>query len=181
MKRTEQNPSTEVDQRLASLWTEFEQALDEPVDVATLFVDLSGELELRYDIRKGFIALRDGEFTRFLAIARFKAGGTCKKLSLKLPADDSLFERVAEDGSPFSDNYAELFDGNHIEKRLLIDDDTVSYLLRPLKYDGTVVGLIGYSSDQPGTFVTLEEGEFDPFFDLLGAIIGTRMRQPATA
>jgi hypothetical protein len=181
MKRYRYDQSVETGDRLAGLWCEFEQALDRPSDLAALFVNLSRELQQEYEIKKGFMALRDGNYTRFLAVARFKAGGPCKKLSLKLPSVDSLFEKVAESGQVFADNYAELFDGNRMEKRLLIDDDTVSYLLRPLKYEGRVVGLIGYSSDQPGTFITLEEGRLDPFFEILGAIIGSQQPVPETA
>jgi transcriptional regulator with GAF, ATPase, and Fis domain len=136
-----------------------------------LFTGLSRSLLQEYDIKKGFLALREGDQTRFLAVAAFKEGRTQKNLSLRLPNVSSLFEKVAESGQIFSENFAALFDGNYMERQLLLDDDTASFMLRPLKCDTKVVGLIGFSSETSEAFVTMEEGLLDPVFDRVAAYL----------
>jgi hypothetical protein len=132
-----------------------------------MFSEFTRLLEAEFEIRKGFLAIREGDETRFMAVATFIKGRTRKNLSLRVPSMPSLFEQVSESGEIYSDSFAELFDGNLIERRLLIDDDTVSFMLRPLKHDGKLVGLIGYSSDVPNAFVVFEEGLLNPAFDHL--------------
>ncbi len=78
-------------------------------------------------------------------------------LSVRLPAENSLFSQVAAERSEFSDEYFGLFSGSSLEHRLLLDGvDGGSYLIHPIKMENRVVGLIGLSSAVPGTFV-----EFD--------------------
>ena len=145
--------------------------LDDP-DPRALFNRLSRSLLQEFDIKKGFLALREGDQTRFLAIAAWKEGKTRKNLSLRLPNISSLFEKVVESGQIYSENFAALFDGNYMERQLLLDDDTVSFMLRPLKHDTRVVALIGYSSEVSEAFVAFEEGLLDPIFDRVGADLG---------
>ena len=135
------------------------------------FKALTLELQKSYDINRGFLALREDRQARFLAVARFTDSGTLKSLSLQIPSINSVFERVAEDGGIYVDNFAELFEGNTIENRLLIGEDTQSFVLRPLKSDGRLVGLLGYSSDVTDAFVTFEDGLLDPVIDCLTSVI----------
>lgn len=143
-----------------------------PDDQLTTFDSFSRLLETKFEIKKGFLALRAGNQTRFLAVASWKKDKVRKKLSLTLPNSSSLFEKVAESGQIFAENFASLFDGNFIERQLLMDDSTQSFMLRPLKHEGRVVGLIGYSSDFPDAFVTIQEGYLDDAFDSLGDFLG---------
>lgn len=152
------------------------EVLVECSDPPTIFLRFTRELQRVYDITKGFLAIREGDMTRFLAVATFSNGTVRKNLSLKLPSAPSLFEKVADDGKLYTESFAELCDGNLIERRLLLDDDTRAFMLRPLKFDGRVVGLLGYSSDNPDAFVTFEEGLIDPALDEFGCVLG-RMEQ----
>jgi len=67
-------------------------------DPRVMFSEFSRLLETEFEIRKGFLALREGDQTRFLAVASWKQDGTRKNLSLRLPKGPSLFEKVAESG-----------------------------------------------------------------------------------
>ncbi len=136
-----------------------------------IFSELTNILQRKYDIRKGMLALRHGDQTQFLAVATWNRGKSKKNLSLRLPTRASLFEKVAEHGQIYSETFAELFDGNLIEKHLLLDDETQSFVLRPLKHEAQVVALLGYSSDNPNAFVTFEEGFPDPFIERFAALI----------
>ena len=152
--------------------TDLDQILHDRPDPRTLFNSLSRLLLQEFDIKKGFLALREGDQTRFLAVAAWKEDRTRKNLSLRLPNVSSLFEKVAESGQIYSENFADLFDGNYIERQLLLDDDTASFMLRPLKHEARVVALIGYSSEVSEAFVAFEEGLLDPVFDRVGVYLG---------
>jgi hypothetical protein len=154
------------------LLDDLDQVLSDQTEPAGMFSEFTRCLEREFDISKGFLAIREGDHTRFMAVATFIKGKTRKNLSLRVPSMPSLFEQVSESGQIYSDSFAELFDGNLIEKRLIIDDDTISFMLRPLKHEGTVVGLIGYSSDVPEAFVVFEEGLLNPAFDRLASLLG---------
>lgn len=153
------------------LATDLDQLLGDGPDPRTLFNGLSRSLLQEFDIAKGFLALREGDQTRFLAIATFREGRTQKSLSLRLPNVSSLFEKVSESGQIYSENFAALFDGNYMERSLLIDDDTASFMLRPLKHNAKVVALMGYSSHTSEAFVAFEEGLLDSVFDRVGAYL----------
>lgn len=174
MKRRKSNDSADrkyfgaADRLLAAV----DDILGGTRDPRVMFSEFSRLLESEFEIRKGFLALREGDQTRFLAVASWKQDGARRNLSLRLPKGPSLFEKVAESGQIYSENFAELFDGNLIERRLLLDDDTVSFMLRPLKRDGRVVALLGYSSDVPDAFETIQEGMIDAAFDRLALCLG---------
>lgn len=79
-----------------------------------------------------------------------------RTLALRLPAENSLFAQVAAQRCGFSDDYFGLFSGNSLERQLLLDNITGSYVIWPLRIDASIVGLIGFSSELPGAFVELE-------------------------
>lgn len=162
----------EVNDAVRKLTMRLGEVLADCSDPRTIFQEFTRELQRVYDITKGFLALREGDMTRFLAVATFSNGTVRKNLSLRLPNAPSLFEKVAESGQLYTENFAELCDGNLIERRLLLDDDTRAFMLRPLKHEGRVIGLLGYSSENPDAFVTFEEGLVDPALDAFGRLLG---------
>jgi len=163
----------------ARLVTDIDAVLATSPDPSTAFSEFSRLLENNFDIRKGFLALREEQYTRFLAVASWKKGDERRSLSLRLPQTASLFEKVAETGQIYSETFSEFFDGNRIERSLLFGEGTVSFMLKPLKHDARVVGIIGYSSDRPDTFATLEDGLLDPVFDHLAAFLGRLQAAPS--
>ena len=160
---------------------ELRQSLEGAIDPRAAFAQFSRLLKRFLDIRKGFLALREGDQTRFLAIASWKDDGTQRTLSLRLPQAASFFEKVAEHGQLYSESITQFFDGNTVERRLLFDEDTASFMLRPLKHDGQLVGLLGYSSDVPEAFVTVESGQLDPAFEQLAAVLSHRSSETTPA
>jgi transcriptional regulator with GAF, ATPase, and Fis domain len=130
-------------------------------------------LEQVYDISRGFLAVRESDYTRFLALATWQHGRERRNLSLRLPTDGSLLEKVAEDGQMYSDGFAELCGGNMVERRLL-GDSARSFVLRPLKYEAHVVGILGYSSNDPDAFAAFDERLLAPFLDRFAERIALR-------
>lgn len=124
--------------------------------LAEIFFELTRQLQEQFEINRGLLAIRENSSTRFLATATFSQRKIRKNLSLRIPEESSLFSKVAEQREIFTDEFFDLFSGNSFEKKLLLDDDTRSYVILPIKQEGEVIGLLGYSSTTPYAFSTLE-------------------------
>ena len=174
------SPDRDYSQGIHRLIRNVNDVLEIPRDPDETFLQFTKSLETEYDIRKGLLALRDTDHVRFLIVATFNQRKVRKNLSLKLPLTSSLFEKVAEHGRIHTESFTELFDGNSIERRLLLDDSSRSFMLRPLKHEGQVFALLGYSSENPDAFVMFEEGLLDPIIDrFAAAIAGCQLAQSA--
>ena len=127
-------------------------------DLSEVFQALTSELQNFYEFNRAILLIREGDGTRFTAVSTWDKGRIRKNLTLVVPGESSLFEKIAESGHLFSEQFCGIFSGNPFERDLLITGETQSYAVQPLKNDGTVVGLIGFSSTEPSAFATFEEG-----------------------
>ena len=123
-----------------------------------LFFELTRYLESHFSISRGVLLLRDDADTPLAAVSTWHNGQTREGLSIKLPSESSLFTKVADQGSVYTDNFCASFSGNFFEKKLLLDDASQSFVLQPLKHNGEVIGLLGFSSEEPTAFTLFEEG-----------------------
>ncbi len=139
--------------------------------LAEAFHTLTDQLHKEYDIDKGVLVLRPDAGRQLAAVSTWNRGALRDGLRLNLPVESSLFEKVAEQGHVYTEDFCESFSGNFFERKLLLDDDSRSFVLQPLKSEGRVLGLLGYSSRKPMAFVTFEEGALDAISNRLGAII----------
>lgn len=135
---------------------EIDDVYPQAVSPAEIFADLTRELQKKYAITKGVLIMREPAGTRYIAVATMARHQELRKLSLLLPTKSSLFEIAAEDGNIYTENYFGLFSGNTFEKNLLLDKSTESFMLHPVKCEGRVVAVIGYSSDVTDAFVTFD-------------------------
>lgn len=142
---------------------------DTPLSEA--FHTLTDHLRRDYNIDKGVLVLRHNEGRQLAAVSTWHKGSVRDGLRLNLPVEASLFEQVARQGHVYTEDYCDSFSGNFFERKLLLDDDSRSFVLQPLKSDGRVLGLLGYSSREPMAFVTFEEGALDTISARLGSII----------
>jgi len=140
-------------------------------DISEIFIRLTRELQQFYPIKRGLLVTREHGGTRFVATASFSEKKTRRNLSLRLPSTSSLFEKVAEGGTVYTEDCPELLSGNSFERNLLLDADTQAVALQPLKHEGQVVGILGYSSDQPFAFAIFEEGLLDTIAEQFAARI----------
>ena len=141
------------------------------VRLAGRFCDLTRELTEEYPIDKGVLVLRNDISHQLAAISTYRDGVMCEGLRLNLPTESSLFEKVAEHGEVYSEDFCDSFSGNFFERKLLLDDDSRSFVVHPLKSDGRVMGLLGYSSRQPTAFAMFSEGAIVEQAAALGAMI----------
>ena len=135
------------------------------------FHDLTDKLHEEYNIDKGVLVLRPDAGRQLAAVSTWHRGALRDGLRLNLPVEASLFEKVAEQGHVYTEDFCESFSGNFFERKLLLDDDSRSFVLQPLKFEGRVLGLLGYSSRKPMAFVTFEEGALEVISNRLGSII----------
>jgi len=164
---------------LARVMDNLATALTDRQDPRDIFSVFTRHLEKVYAIKRGFLAIRDGDLTRFTAVASWRQGHERRNLSLALPQRGSLLQKVAEDGQVYAETFAQLYDGNMIERRLLMDDDTQAFMLRPLKHAGRVVAMLAYASDDENAFAAFNESVIDPLIDRFAEAIA-RYCQPAS-
>ncbi len=136
----------------------FESDIPDDANISDIFCELTRRLEIKFDINKGVLVIRNKSENSFLAISTWNNGEFLDGLAISLPTEPSLFEQVAADGQVYSDSYAGMFSGNFFEKKLLLDNNSRSYMLHPLKHEGEIIGMIGYSSEEDLAFSVFEEG-----------------------
>jgi len=125
------------------------------------FTRLTQRLRRKLAVDKCILVLKRPAEERLAAVASWDHGELNDGLAINLPHENSLFEKVTEDGGLYTENFCGSFSGNFFEQKLLIDSKSRSFALQPLRYDGHLVGLVGMSSEEPMAFTMLDEGEMD--------------------
>lgn len=143
--------------------------------ISELFAEFTHKLRSKFNINKGVLVLRRRPGEALSAISTWNQGETLDGLSIKLPEQPSLFERVVEGGQTYWENITDLFTGNFFEKKLLIDESSQSFVLQPLRYDGEVIGLVGYSANDSTDFSRFEEDEVQRTTNEFAEYIGNRI------
>lgn len=150
--------------------------LPKDAGLSQIFSELTAQLSSRYYIDKGVFVLREEGADALAAVSTWKEGQTRDGLSIRLPAESSLFEQVARLGQVYTEDFCGAFSGNFFERKLLIDDHSRSLVVQPLKFEGRVVGLLGYSSEEPTAFTMFEEGALEKVAGDFAEIIQERTR-----
>ena len=130
------------------------------VNIIEAFSNLTNELNNDLEIDKGVLVIRMQDTHELAAISTWNNGTLRDGLMVTLPTNSSLFEKVAEDGSVYTEDFCSSFSGNFFERKLLLNDQSRSFMVLPLKSEGKVVGLLAYSSQKPIAFAVFEEGKF---------------------
>lgn len=137
---------------------DLEQLFEQTHSSSELFFELTEYLKEQFSIGKSTLIIRESDSV-LSAISTWNHGQRNDGLSLNLPHSQSLFEKVMEHGRLYTEYYSDSFSGNFFERKLLLDDNSKSFALLPLNCDGRIIGLIGFSSENPGAFAMLEEGD----------------------
>lgn len=172
------NNSFEVDESKGHTELETQVTGKNCSNLAQAFSDITGELSKDFDITKGVLVIKMQDTQNLAAISTWKDGVMRDGLTVSLPSKSSLFEKVADDGSVYTEDFCSAFSGNFFERKLLLDDDSRSFVVQPLKTDGTVVGLLAYSSNQPTAFVMFEEGVVQPTTEKFASDIKSLLMKP---
>ena len=94
------------------------------VNITEAFSNLTNELNNELEIDKGVLVIRMQDTQELAAISTWNNGVLRDGLMVTLPAKSSLFEKVAEDGSIYTEDFCSSFSGNFFERKLLLDDQS---------------------------------------------------------
>ena len=144
--------------------------------VEEIFHDLIRRLRVRFPIDRAVLILGNRTQTEYHATAEFENGRCRKNLSIRLPGESSLIRQVAEGGCLYTESFCAFFSGNELEKKLLMDAKAQAFALVPLKSEGRVVGLIGFSSHDPHAFSLFEEGVLGNACEMLGRQVAAGLK-----
>ena len=153
---------------------DFESDIPQNAKISEIFCEITRRLEVKFNICKGVLVVRNQNENAFLAISTWNKGEFLDGLAISLPTTPSLFEQIAMDGNVYSDTYGGIFSGNFFEKKLLLNDNSKSYVLHPLKHEGEITGMIGYSSEEEMAFSLFEEGVLQDVTSRFAKIISER-------
>ncbi|MDH4156968.1 MAG: GAF domain-containing protein [candidate division Zixibacteria bacterium] len=154
---------------------DFSSIINPERNISEMFFELTRCLGERFHINRGVLILKRAGTNDLAAVSTWNNGRVREGLTISLPKVSSLFEKVAEDGRVYTEDYCGAFSGNFFEQKLLLDDDSRSFVLHPLKSDGEVIGLLGYSSEQPTAFAVFEEGVLEDISNKLAAVIAAKV------
>ncbi len=143
-------------------------------NLSEVFFALTRHLQQKFDINRGVLVIKQEQPKRLAAISTWNNGFGRDGLMLRLPEESSLFDKVLAQGEVYTENFCGAFSGNFFERKLLLDDNSRSFVLQPLIAEGQVVGLLGYSSEQPTAFTLFEEGTFNKLAEELGNVIRSK-------
>ena len=117
-----------------------------------LFNEHIKNIQEKVPINKAILLLNHNHTGMLAAISTWDNGHLHDGLSIKLPSESSLFEKVVLTGKSYQSNNCSEFEGNFFEKKLLLNKQSNSFLLQPLKVNDQVIALIGYSSHKSNIF-----------------------------
>lgn len=175
MHHSHDRPPNSDGSDLSRLSENLRQSLSEAAEPSDVFGEFTRRLENSFYIHRGVLVVRRSEAMPLAAISTWHQGQLREGLTIRLPEQSSLFARVIDQGVPFTEDYCGNFSGNFFERKLLLDETTRSYVLQPLKCDGTAIGLVGYSSNEPTAFALFEDGLLDKAVAEMAEIIRERI------
>ncbi len=156
---------------------DFQHLQEQGADVSEMFAQLTDELSRQFHINRGVLVVRRDDTRHLAAVSTWNNGSLRNGLSVNLPPHSSLFEKVAEHGCVYTESFCDSFSGNFFERRLLLGEDSRSFVVQPLKNEGKVIGLLGYSSEEPTAFTMFEEGALDKVAQDFATAIDKRRKQ----
>lgn len=157
-----------------SIQFDFGSSRGHEVTVGDVFSEFTRRLQEKYDINRGVLILCKPGSSKLAAVSTWHNGAVHDGLSINLPDESSLFAKVAEEGHLYTDDFYGVFSGNFFERKLLLDENSRSFALHPLKRDGRVIGLVGYSSEKPTAFSVFEEGVLQDAVDQMSALLAQK-------
>jgi len=145
-------------------------------NLSKLFFSVTKKLGKFFSISGALLIVHSERDNRLKVIATRKPSRALAGLALTLPSQNSLFYDVYRDATPYIKNYPEDFDGNFIEQKLLLDDDTKSLVICPTIHNGFPNGLICFTSPVPYAFVMFEKGFLQDIMEQFGVVLNREMQ-----
>ena len=158
----------ENNQLSRSICDSFASVFSRNYNINQLFFSLVKKLNKFFSINRSVLVVYSARDDSLKVLAMKRDRGTCEGLAVTLPDKDSLLYRIFHERMIYTENYPSSFEGNFVERRLLIDDCTKSLLVWPIRSDGFCNGLICLSSPVIYAFELIAEGCLEYVVDRFG-------------
>jgi len=137
-------------------------------NIYELFFCLTKKLNNFFSLSRSILIIHS-ERDESLKVIAMKGASNCHVgLALTLPEKDSLLYRVLNDKEIYTENYPDKFNGNFIERKLLLDDNPGSIAVCPVKYKNKIRGLICLTSPALYAFTLFKDGMLDSILERFG-------------
>ena len=146
-------------------------------NVYKLFFSITKKLHKLFSISTAVLVVRSTRDGHLKVIAIKRPTYSREGLALTLPEKDSLFYSVLRNPAIYTENFSPGFDGNFIERKLMLDDRTKSLAICPIITNGVVAGLVCFTSPAVYAFQSFQEGFLDPVLKQFGAVLGEEERR----
>lgn len=140
-------------------------------NVYKLFFAMTKKLNKFFSISTAILVLYSTADDRLKVIAIRRPNYAREGLTLTLPQKDSLLYDVFKNATPHIEHFPADFKGNFIEQKLLFDSHIKSLVICPIKYEGSALGLVCFTSPTVYAFEMFEEGLADALIEQFGTII----------
>jgi len=148
---------------------------DPDIKVSELFFDFTEWYRGQYNISKSVLVLKSMSDYSLSAVSTWENGAKRDGLTIRLPLEHSLFEKVINEGKTYLSQLSDDFTGNFFEKKLLMNENTRSFVLQPLKCKDDVIGLIGFSSESSDIFNEEKQSLFEETSVKLAEVIREKL------
>jgi hypothetical protein len=141
-------------------------------NIYKLFFAITKKLGRLFSISTAVFVVHSAVDNHLKVIAIKRPNYTGEGLALTLPEKDSLLYSVFKRGTIYTENCLTGHAGNFIEKKLFPEDQTKSLAVCPIKFDGSVSGLLCFASPSAFAFENLEDSLADEMMRQLGTVVG---------
>jgi transcriptional regulator with GAF, ATPase, and Fis domain len=163
----------ETGKRISNLFSRsFSSLFKTNRNIKHLFFAVVKKLNKFFSLSNAVLAVYSSNDDCLKVIAAKGPKGSKEGLALSLPRKNSLFYKVFEENQIYIQNYPADFEGNFIEKKLLLKGETSSIAICPIFYKESVMGLLCMTSPSLYAFEMFQDGFLD---DILGQF-GVRLR-----
>lgn len=114
--------------------------------ISDRFVEISNKLSEMISINRSVLILNQRETNQLAAVSTWEKGAVRDGLTITLPSESSLLQKVANEGVAHTIENPNDFSGNFFEKKLLLNNESKSLIIQPLIEDDEVIGLLSLSS-----------------------------------
>jgi len=133
-----------------------------------LFFSFIKKLNKFFSLSKAILVVRSPRDNNLKVVALKGQKSIRQGLALSLPEKNSLLYNVFDDCEIYTQNFPKDFEGNFVEKKLLIDNETSSIAVCPIRNDDSTHGLLCLASPIIYAFDMFGEGFLDSVLEQFG-------------
>jgi hypothetical protein len=132
-----------------------------------LFKSLIRKLDKFFAIHKASYSIFDGKKQMVRVPVVYQRGETRSGIVISLAANKSLMRKVLRGANVYTEDFPKLMEGDLVERRILLLEDTSSLAIVPLRIDSIEVGTLNLASPAPFAFSIISSRLLDYLFEMV--------------